>query len=138
VAGANRLPHQRGAGTKLRPSQTCWGPRSPHLLIKNDRVDAQPEKKVGRIPLVPVEEVSMKIFSIWSNWRRPVLVIAPGTAGFLDLPFEETRSADRRIVFIPMPTVAGGPALCSFAVLDSAKGIAITQSSPAAVQSAGR
>jgi hypothetical protein len=70
--------------------------------------------------------------------RQSHLNLAPGTAGFLDLTFEETRSADRRTVVIPMLTVAGGPAVGGFAVLDSETGITITQSYPAAVQSVAR
>jgi hypothetical protein len=66
------------------------------------------------------------------------MTLAPGTAGFLDLTFEETRSMDRRAEIIPSLTVIGGPAVGSFALLDSATGRTITQSYPAAVQSVAR
>ncbi|HEV3199264.1 MAG TPA: hypothetical protein VGZ73_15230 [Bryobacteraceae bacterium] len=64
--------------------------------------------------------------------------LAPATAGFLDLSFEETHSANRRAVIIPSLTVTGGPAVGSFALLDSATGRTITQSYPAAAQSVAR
>jgi hypothetical protein len=70
--------------------------------------------------------------------KQSRLTLAPGTAGFLDLPFDETRSLDRRAVVIPSLNVTGGPAVGSLAVLESATGITITQSSPAVLQTVGR
>jgi hypothetical protein len=70
--------------------------------------------------------------------KQSHLNLAPGTAGFLDLTFDETRSMDRRAVVIPSLNVTGGPAVGSLAVLDSATGITITQSSPAMLQTVGR
>jgi hypothetical protein len=70
--------------------------------------------------------------------KQSRLTLAPGTAGFLDLTFDETRSLDRRAVVIPSLNVTGGPAVGSLAVLESATGITITQSSPAVLQTVGR
>ena len=67
--------------------------------------------------------------------KQSHLTLAPGTASFLDLNFEETGSTGRRATIIPSLTVSGGPAAGGFAVLDSATGITITQSSPASLQS---
>jgi hypothetical protein len=70
--------------------------------------------------------------------KQSRMTLAPGTAAFLDLSFDETRSIDRRAVVIPSLNVSGGPAVGGFAVLDGATGITITQSFPAAVQSVAR
>jgi hypothetical protein len=40
--------------------------------------------------------------------KQSHLDLAPGTAGFLDLTFEETRSSDRRMEVVPSLTVTGG------------------------------
>ena len=64
--------------------------------------------------------------------------LQPGTGAFVDLHYEDTGGSSPRAAVAPCLKVAGGSAVASFALLDRASGQTITQSSPAALVSAGR
>lgn len=68
--------------------------------------------------------------------KQTDITLQPGTSGFADLRFAETRTAARRVEIEPCWKVAGGAAAATFSVLDTFSGLTIAQAYPATLASA--
>ena len=65
------------------------------------------------------------------------MVLQPGTAGYLDLFYEDTPQTATREEVRPQITVNGGNAIGGFAILDRGTGGTVTQSFPASSATVG-
>ena len=69
--------------------------------------------------------------------KQSRMVLQPGTAGYLDLFYEDTPQTATREEVRPMITVNGGNAIGGFAILDRGTGGTVTQSFPASSATVG-
>ena len=68
--------------------------------------------------------------------KQTDITLQPGTSGFADLRWSETRTPSRRVEIEPCSKVAGGAAVATFSVIDTFSGLTIAHAYPATLASA--